>query len=208
MVSVRIAAASSTLTPCETEPESESAPKTLLSNAGETEELMSQSKSGPESAGPRAYRPHATERMESLAGLPLASFTARGTAFLVDFIIVLILYVPVMGLIQWLVSHRDPNLHLDLHWDFHEPSNVIFVLLYFGLSLYLGNGRTLGKRLLGIRAVSLVHDRITFWQSLERALGYGASMLEAGFGFAQYFTNPNHCCVHDRIAETIVVRDR
>jgi len=31
-------------------------------------------------------------------------------------------------------------------------------------------------------------------------------MLEAGFGFMQYFTNPNHCCVHDRIAETIVVK--
>ena len=43
---------------------------------------------------------------------------------------------------------------------------------------------------------------------MERALGYGASMLEGGFGFAQYFTNPNRCCVHDRIAETIVVSDK
>jgi hypothetical protein len=43
---------------------------------------------------------------------------------------------------------------------------------------------------------------------MERALGYGASMLEGGFGFVQYFTNPNRCCVHDRIAETIVVSDK
>ena len=33
-------------------------------------------------------------------------------------------------------------------------------------------------------------------------------MVEAGFGFLQYFTNPNHCCVHDRVAETIVVREQ
>ena len=146
--------------------------------------------------------------MESLAGQPLATFTARGAAFLLDFAIVLIAYVPVMIFIQWLGARGKPDLHIDVHWDFHEFSNVIFVLLYFGLTLYFGNGRTLGKRLLGIRVVSLVHDRITLWQSMERALGYGASMLEAGFGFAQYFTHPNHCCVHDRIAETIVVKER
>jgi len=56
--------------------------------------------------------------------------------------------------------------------------------------------------------VSLVGERITLWQSVERALGYGASMLEAGTGFLQYFTHHNRCCVHDRIAETIVVSER
>lgn len=30
-------------------------------------------------------------------------------------------------------------------------------------------------------------------------------MLEGGFGFFQFFINRNHQCVHDRIAETIVV---
>jgi len=90
---------------------------------------------------------------------------------------------------------------------FHEPSNIVFALLYYGLTLYFGNGQTPGKRLLKIRVLSLVHERITFWQAMERALGYGASFLEAGFGFLQFFTNPNRCCVHDRIAETIVVRD-
>lgn len=32
-------------------------------------------------------------------------------------------------------------------------------------------------------------------------------MLEGGFGFIQYFIHPNHRTVHDRIAETIVVKD-
>ena len=79
---------------------------------------------------------------------------------------------------------------------------------YFALATFAGNGSTPGKRLLGIRVVSLVHDRITLWHCVERALGYAASFLEAGFGFLQYFTHPNRQTVHDRIAETIVVRAR
>ena len=46
------------------------------------------------------------------------------------------------------------------------------------------------------------------WDSIERALGYGASALEAFFGFFQYFIYPTHRTVHDRIAETIVVSER
>jgi uncharacterized RDD family membrane protein YckC len=56
-----------------------------------------------------------------------------------------------------------------------------------------------------IRVVSLAHDHLTLSHSLERALGYAASALEAGFGFVQYFIHPNRQTVHDRIAETIVV---
>jgi uncharacterized RDD family membrane protein YckC len=84
---------------------------------------------------------------------------------------------------------------------------VIWFILYFGLIAWKTNGLTPGKRLLRIRIVSLTHDRISLWQATERALGYGASALEGGFGFIQYFIHPNHCCVHDRIAETIVVRE-
>jgi len=80
--------------------------------------------------------------------------------------------------------------------------------LFFAASLYLGKGRTIGKRIMRIRVLSLVHDRVSLWHSVERALGYGASALEAGFGFLQYFIHPNRRTVHDRIAETIVVKER
>jgi len=48
--------------------------------------------------------------------------------------------------------------------------------------------------------------KATFHLELERALGYGAPALELGFGFLQYFIHPNHRTVHDRIAETIIIR--
>ena len=60
---------------------------------------------------------------------------------------------------------------------------------------------------MGIRVVSLTHHRLSLWHSIERALGYGASALELGFGFVQFFIEPNRRTVHDRIAETIVVKE-
>lgn len=77
----------------------------------------------------------------------------------------------------------------------------------FGMLIYLGHGQTPVKRLLGIRVVSLVHNRNSLWQSIERALGYGASALELGFGFLRYFVHPNTQTVHDRIAGTIVISE-
>ena len=85
--------------------------------------------------------------------------------------------------------------------------DIILPILYFGLFLWQGNGRTPGKRLLKIRVVSLVHTHITFWHAVERALGYGAAFLEFGFGFFQYFLHPYHRCAQDRLAETIVVTE-
>lgn len=80
--------------------------------------------------------------------------------------------------------------------------------VYFALVNYFTNGKTLGKWIMRIRVVSIYHHRISFWHCVERALGYVASTLEAGLGFLQIFWNPNRMCLHDRIAETIVVQDK
>ena len=50
---------------------------------------------------------------------------------------------------------------------------TLWLILYFGLFLRFTNGFTPGKRLMGVRVVSLTHDRLSFWQSVERGLGYG-----------------------------------
>jgi hypothetical protein len=87
-------------------------------------------------------------------------------------------------------------------------TDIVIPVLYFGIFLWRGDGRTPGKRLMKIRVVSLVHTHLSFWHSVERALGYGAAALEAGFGFFQYFIHPYRRCAQDRLAETIVVTER
>jgi uncharacterized RDD family membrane protein YckC len=85
---------------------------------------------------------------------------------------------------------------------------IVVPVLYFGILLWKGKGRTPGKRLLRIRVVSIVHRHLSFWHSVERALGYGAAALEGGFGFVQFFIHPYRRCAQDRLAETMVVTER
>jgi uncharacterized RDD family membrane protein YckC len=137
-----------------------------------------------------------------LQGVQLATFPSRAAAFMVDaLVIALILLLP--SIWDSFTSTTDKSIRLSI--TFEGLASTAIAIGYFALSTYLGNGSSLGKRILGIRVISIIHSRMSFWHCLERALGYAASFLEAGFGFVQYFTHPNHQTVHDRIAETIVI---
>ena len=143
------------------------------------------------------------ERLDSLQETPLATFRARFFAYIVDFIIVGFLFVvSVVGIL----SVFDKEGKIDVHFDpFHTFWSLVAIIIYFTIATYLGNGQTIGKRIFRIRVVSLTHKHLSFWHSFERSLGYGASALEGGFGFLQYFIHPNCQTIHDRIAETIVI---
>ena len=147
------------------------------------------------------------DHLRSLEGKPLASFRSRVVAFVVDLFAILF-FVILIGL---------PTAYVDFNsgatdkfvvpFDpFHSFKGVSALLIYFGFLTYLWNGYTLGKKLLKIRVVSLKGNRLSLWQSLERSLGYGASALEAGFGFLQAAWYDNRQAVHDRIAETTVIK--
>ena len=151
------------------------------------------------------FHAHETARVDSLDGRLLATFWPRLMAFMVDVVIATILFAPVEYYWQRYLEHKE---NIVIRLDVHEWRSLIVIVLYFGLCTYFTNGKTLGKWITRVRVVSLTNERVSFWQAMERALGYGASALEAGFGFLQFFINRNRQCVHDRIAETIVVDER
>lgn len=156
----------------------------------------------------RPFTSHEADRIRALEGVPLASFRARALAFVLDLALVLAAYVAVNLPAALRERASRPESHLTIPFDpFHGFWGLVVLVLYFGGVTFLGRGRTPGKRLLRIRVVSTAHEHLSLWQCVERALGYGASALEGGFGFVQYFIHPNRRTVHDRIAETIVVRD-
>jgi len=157
----------------------------------------------------KTYNGHETQRMHELDGAELASFVRRAFAIIIDLMLVVGLFILIASLLGPLLPGNgvikkgdDLELNLDMNWY-----SSAFIVLYFVLATYLGNGKTPGKWILGIRTVSLVHSKMTLWHSVERALGYGASLLEGGFGFIQFFIHPNRRTLHDRIGETIVIRD-
>ena len=160
-----------------------------------------------------------------LEGLELADFPRRFFALLIDLLVLIItLYVigitlNFFGLINFglkigIISSKTinniPKINNDTHIYIPEYLKIIFKLLipvlYFGLITCFTNGYTFGKRIFRIRIVSTNHKHLTLWHSIERSLGYYASSLEFGFGFLQYFIDYNRRTVHDRIAETIVIK--
>jgi uncharacterized RDD family membrane protein YckC len=153
-------------------------------------------------AARRCFHMHETARMCALEGLPLAVFWQRLLGFSIDLLLAVLLWIPLEFSWRRYLLHQND---VALAWDFHEAGNIVVMVLYWGGCNYVGNGQTPGKWAARTRALSLTSDRLGVWQSVERALGYGAGVLEGGLGFVQFFWDRNRMCAQDRLAETIVV---
>ncbi|MCX6308750.1 MAG: RDD family protein [Bacteroidia bacterium] len=148
----------------------------------------------------------------------LATIRRRFAAFLLDWIILIVIYLGIILLLSLfnlnvskvnIKGLFDIEIEMDkTHALLVTSMKVLFGLLpivYFALSFYFLKGRTLGKRVFRLKVVSLYHENIGLWHSIERSLGYFASALEFGFGYIQAFWNPNRMALHDKIGETIVI---
>jgi uncharacterized RDD family membrane protein YckC len=82
----------------------------------------------------------------------------------------------------------------------------IITILYFVLFFRFG-GRTPGKRLFGLKVIDLEgKPRLGWYQCFERAHGYVCSGLFASLGFWQVLWDRHGLTMHDRIADTTVIR--
>ncbi len=149
----------------------------------------------------------------------LATIRRRFVAFLIDWIVLIILYLCIIilfGLFNMNLSKINVHGIFEVEVEMENaPSYLITFLkfffgllpvLYFAISFYFWKGQTIGKYFLRIRVLSLYHEHIGLWHCIERSLGYFASALEFGFGFIQAIWNPNRMALHDKIGETIVIK--
>jgi uncharacterized RDD family membrane protein YckC len=156
-------------------------------------------------------------------GLILATIPHRFFAWVIDWIIIWLLIITVLLLFSWIgpdleVMNIENLLQIKFHVELESKSlseitgsilKIVIAFLpvvYFAIITYFTNGLTIGKKILGIRVLSLYHSRLNFWHCTERSLGYIASSLELGLGFFQALWNPNRMALHDKIGETIVVK--
>jgi uncharacterized RDD family membrane protein YckC len=151
--------------------------------------------------------------------LILATIKKRFLAFLFDWIVLILIYLGIIFLFACFnMNISTINVHsiFDVEIEMSNTSSYVITFLkillgllpvvYFAISFYGHRGQTIGKWLLGIRVISLYHERIGLWHCIERSLGYFASALEFGFGFIQALWNPNRMTLHDKIGETVVIR--
>jgi len=79
--------------------------------------------------------------------------------------------------------------------------------VYFTLVAGTFRGRTLGKRLVGIRPAKTDGTDFTFFDAFLRHGGYVAGVAMGLMGFLKILWEPNRQGVEDRIAGTVVIRD-
>ncbi len=149
----------------------------------------------------------------------LATILVRFIALMIDFGIIMLIFYFIFILLKWFdfkIEHIDlMNLrHIEMKSDEIPEKDFSFLkillasipVIYFTLITYFTNGLTIGKRISGIKIISIYQRRLGFWRCFGRSLGYILSALELGMGFIQVFWSPNRMTLHDRIAETIVIR--
>jgi PAS domain-containing protein len=104
-------------------------------------------------------------------------------------------------------AERSPmGLLLDLIAD-EIGVSAGWAALYFTAMLALWRGRTPGKRALGIRVIRLDGQPLGWFASFERFGGYAAALATGTLGFFQILWDRNRQGVHDKISETVVIRD-
>jgi uncharacterized RDD family membrane protein YckC len=148
----------------------------------------------------------------------LATIRKRFLAFLIDWIILILIYLCLIILFDLFninISKINVQSIFDVEIETDSTHSFLITLLkilfglvpvlYFTISFYFFKGQTIGKYFLRIKVLSLYHEHLGLWHCIERSLGYFASALEFGFGYIQAFWNPNRMALHDKIGETIVV---
>jgi uncharacterized RDD family membrane protein YckC len=158
----------------------------------------------------------------------LATIPSRLFAMMIDLIIVGLIMIMTSIVFFWFGPEIDIHgdnfiqdlIKMKLHFviksnnlNEHEINLIKIIFgfiptIYFSLMTYFTNGQSIGKKIFGIKIVSVYHDRLNIWHCMERSLGYIASCLELGLGFLQIFWNPNRMTLHDKIGETVVIKIR
>lgn len=153
----------------------------------------------------------------------LATIPNRLFAMIIDWISILMIMYLSLRIFSWLGPdiekvNLENLLEIKVHIEIESKylsKNAIKILsiiyafipiIYFSLISYFTNGQSIGKKIIGIKIISIYHDRLNLWHCTERSLGYIASSLELGLGFLQVFWNHNRMTLHDKIGETVVIK--
>lgn len=159
-------------------------------------------------AAPSAYghddRDGAAIDPSQLAGVP-----RRLGAVLVDGLLPLVAYLPLV-VVVWPVSTMEPSSGALTAVGLTAVAVYTALMGYMAYALVqLGQGRSPGKKLLGLRVISLETGRPAgFWRMMLRdVVGKWVSAVVLYLGFLWAIWDEKHQGWHDKIAGTVVVSE-
>lgn len=137
----------------------------------------------------------------------LASLRERALSFFIDFIIVIFLYLAIIFLASSILPNSlFDNSMLSAFWFALLP--IAFFVFYQFLSEVLGNGRSWGKRALGIKVVRIDGEEPSLSDYFLRAIFHLIdSILSSGvLAGLLISSSPKHQRLGDMTANTTVIR--
>ena len=163
-------------------------------------------------AAPRTCSSHETERMRELDGVVLATFPSRALAFLIDFLLASAFFLAALiaaaKIIGAIPSLQQDKRHIEIELNFfHNWYSVLYLVIFFGRSLYWGKGANAGETSHAHSSGFHRASQIVLMALRRTGARLWCFGLGPGIRIPPDFIHPNRRTVHDRIDETIVIRD-
>ncbi|WP_199121164.1 RDD family protein [Pedobacter sp. ASV28] len=134
-----------------------------------------------------------------------ASFDQRLLAAAIDYFLIAVLYALILLLVFWVVQEKSQRIQVAI-------TGLLFVpLVKFIYSVFAeasAKQATIGKKLLDIKVGDEQGNRISVGMSFIRNLSKIISVMTLGFGYLYCFLNKRQQCLHDVMANTLVVKQR
>jgi len=105
------------------------------------------------------------------------------------------------------MGHQIKSMLLENTWQLTLSTLCLTYFSYFALSLFLGEGRTFGKSLLGLRVYSIENTTPDLLESLQRTLVYTGCYLLGSFLLLIPFLRKDAIGLPDMISHTKVLTD-
>ena len=164
--------------------------------------------------GPPDLSPEEATRPQALTPATASDEDGAATALLGPRCLAALLDIAILVTIGWIVLYltlRICGLPFSRIAAIPAVPFMSFLLLIAGgyLTLFTAaGGQTIGKMATGIRVVSMDQDlvRVPLGRAILRAAGYFVSALPAGLGFLAALVAADRRAIHDRLADTRVVK--
>lgn len=156
------------------------------------------------SVAPAADARHALV-IEGGEPLVCAGFVSRLIAGMIDIVVIAAVLTGANWFLTTVEELMRPWSQTDLSSALVAAAPVI-VVAYF-VVLWRLTGQTVGKRLLGLRVVSVDGGRLKLGRALIRVAGYVLSAVPLYAGYLQILFDPQRRALHDRLSRTAVVYD-
>ncbi len=133
-----------------------------------------------------------------------ASFDQRLVADVIDYLMILLGYVILMFILYLFLSLNNFRITVILTFFL-----LTFIRLIYGSFAEASvKQATVGKQIMNLRVVDPLGNRLSLANSFGRNFSKLISNLTLGFGYLYCFLNKKQQCLHDVIADTVVVKQR